>query len=121
MSNGHYVTTEQLRTALQDYKNTGTISPRLTQYLQAIAQGVASKYGHDNSDDAIQETWILFLRHLDKVKIDKHPFNYLTTIAHNACRHAHRKHANTTRMMYDYFTTRATQGDCPQTDQRSFD
>jgi RNA polymerase sigma factor (sigma-70 family) len=119
MSN-HYVTAPQLRAAIQNYRDTGILSPELTDYLQKIAVGVANKYGKDHLEDAIQETWILFLRHMDKVKLDASPFNYLSSIAHNACRHAYRKQNNRTRLMHDYYQDLKGKKTLPEADHRSF-
>jgi DNA-directed RNA polymerase specialized sigma24 family protein len=99
-----YVTKEELSNAILDYRKTGIIGPALTTILENIVNGVVSKYGYgEDREDAKQEAWILFLRHLNKVKLEGSPFNYLTTITMNAVRHLHRQNANNTRLMYEYF------------------
>jgi DNA-directed RNA polymerase specialized sigma24 family protein len=99
-----YVTKEELSNAIIDYRATGKISPALATILQNIATGVASKYSsEEHREEAVQNTWILFLRHIHKVKLEGSPFNYLSTIAHNACRHLHRCNANNLRLMYEYY------------------
>ena len=100
-----YVTTEELRVAIEDYQKTSIISPALTKILENIVNGVVSKYGYgEDKEDAKQDAWILFLRHMHKVKVEGSPFNYLTTIALNACRHTNRVNSNNTRLLYEYFS-----------------
>ena len=100
----YYVTKEELRTAILDYQTTGKISPALTTILENIANGVTSRYSYETDrEDAKQNAWILFLKHMNKIKLEGSPFNYLSTIAHNACRHLHRCEANNLRLMFEYF------------------
>jgi DNA-directed RNA polymerase specialized sigma24 family protein len=88
-----YVTKEDLAIEIENYHRTKQISPTLQKQLVLIVEGVTSKYAyeHNINDDVKQEIWLLLLRHLHKVRVDKSPFNYLTTMCINVCRHAKRK------------------------------
>ena len=100
----YYVTKEELRTAILDYQTTGKISPALTTILENIAIGVTSRYSTwDAREDAKQDAWLLFIKHINKIKADKSPFNYLSTIVINAIRHNRRRENNNLKLMIEYF------------------
>jgi hypothetical protein len=68
----HYCDPVRLADEIEDYQKTGTLSDELRTDLDRIIHGVCCllNYGADDPD-AHQQTWLLLLRRLPVVKIDR--------------------------------------------------
>jgi hypothetical protein len=85
-----YCNKQELNQAIALYQINKELTPRLYVMISRVIEGVISKYGRNNHDDAFQNCWMVFLTKYWGIDCSKDSFNYLTTCFINSIRATHR-------------------------------
>jgi len=103
----NYLDKKELGIELRRLQRTRQVSPKLTDMLNCLFSGVASRYAEGRvREDVVGECWVVFLRKYRKIDTRRNAFSYLSSIARSVIFQDFRTRKNSTALLTRYYEDR---------------